>query len=1125
MQPLEQPPELSAAERRRQNQQIVSRGSRISKSKKTALHHHHQLHEDPPIMMMSSMSGDSDSMTRLPGEPASPSQRLLLINEERAQQLQAVASLGRVKQKANKRNSSTKGGMSSKITKAFFPRKSSSHANFSKMDNDSFSDPKGSNFFKRSAKSPFNAVEPGNATNIRSADSGQLGSEPSFDNASTYSAPPEVPLQEPPNVRVLVQQQRQQSRTPPPRLPAKNTAGYVNISTDSSAVSDLGGSMQSKSAPPQSRYHLQQAAPAAPPAVLKAPSMSSTISVSSLNYSESQGASSYEQHNAAHNTHYNSVNHSAHSGLMGVKLASDSEDDAPLRTAVSLNTSISDLVQERALIQQQLLQERQLDQQEVNTSSPSPQAPAAAKIPILKPPPSILKVSRRMEATSANNNSHDEVSTAVSSTFSKTVLAGITNDPTATMEANNAVLKEHQERLLLQGGDFLDESHDDHASLTAQPELAIKLLHRLEAAQADDQLMMDHHHQDPPLQMSNSVSFGSSTIATLRSTSMTRNSSLARKASSASSTIATSQSYIPNNNNPYAGLTISEGIDLPLTEQTSHSMSAATELLLEVEEEVKADAVVPETVQDEEDDLVVVIVEDDQTRAKSLDEQSGAKSLCYLYSQDKEFENSILSPSTTHVSVMHQSHQTIPEAATPSHRYRSDAIDAFLEEAQHKINTSCSKDHCVQVMEAAATGVLDGGGVEEDDIDGVAVAPCSKPSLEDEAVDTGIRNEDDGKTMVSDDFLNMVTSGCTGVPDVAAKEAMKEKLVALEAGWSGFQTKFQERLQSMEDSWQGWNLNSLLRFPSPTKAAAKDKASAKEETESEATATMDDVEKTMDYAEKTQELPNTKAVAEATEANTPTTVGSTTVQTTPPTMSTLKMQSSTQPGMDKDKKHALDQLIPKNVFPDILPEVELINQPDSSVVGVMKNPSMMDVADVDEEVVLGVVRELEKTRIRSSSCNKRYEDEEALMMSNKAYDQDVGMERIEIGTTDRDVPLSLKHTLADISIIGDSGNPNTSGGSSCSRPLSQRPALDSSRDDSEGGKILLDAAEWDPVNSSAEVEEEEVPESTHATVHEAPRGRRASEKEKSSKPGGFVFFKRKRSKKKLQSPKSVLAEF
>ena len=340
------------------------------------------------------------------------------------------------------------------------------------------------------------------------------------------------------------------------------------------------------------------------------------------------------------------------------------------------------------------------------------------------------------------------------------------------------------------------------------------------------------------------------------------------------------------------------------------------------------------------------------------------------------------------------------------------------------------------------------------------------------------QQEDEEKTIVSDEFLSMMTSGCTGVPNPAAKEAMREKLVALEAGWSGFRSQFNEKIQSPEESWQGWNLNSLLNFNSPSKAEGQ-----------VATETKDECK------EATDPLP----------AVTPTTMGSTTtVLTTPPTRSTVKANNHIHP-----------QMTPKAMFPEdpALPEVELI-QAEDSIVGLIKSPVSMD---AEEEVVLGVVRELERARRQTPRKDKTVDASHELI------------EKIVIGSTEHDVPLSLKNTLADISMIADgnnnSGNGNTSASSCSSRPSKQ--ILDYSREDSEGGKVILDAAEWDPVDSSEAGEE--VGEEVFAPVEVVSELPTTTEPQPGqqlpNKSSGFGFFKRKsRGKKKSQSPKSVLME-
>lgn len=125
MQPLQAAPEISRAERRRKNQQIVSKGTR---QKAKVLSSGLSVNEEePPLLMMSSMSGDADSVVG--GEFSSPSKRLL--QEEGRKHFKIVG--GRAKRQSKNKAPSSKVGMSSKITRALFRQRSSSHGTFSKM--------------------------------------------------------------------------------------------------------------------------------------------------------------------------------------------------------------------------------------------------------------------------------------------------------------------------------------------------------------------------------------------------------------------------------------------------------------------------------------------------------------------------------------------------------------------------------------------------------------------------------------------------------------------------------------------------------------------------------------------------------------------------------------------------------------------------------------------------------------------------------------------------------------------------------------------------------------------------------------------------------------------------------
>lgn len=130
MQPLTSSPELTAEERRRRNQQIVSKArNKLAKARSVT---RPSGEEEPPLLMMSSLSGEGDSPSMVGSAPSSPSKRLLLANEKH----NGVTHHSTNRGKKHSRRASASGrtnGMSSKITKALFRERRSSQGYFSKM--------------------------------------------------------------------------------------------------------------------------------------------------------------------------------------------------------------------------------------------------------------------------------------------------------------------------------------------------------------------------------------------------------------------------------------------------------------------------------------------------------------------------------------------------------------------------------------------------------------------------------------------------------------------------------------------------------------------------------------------------------------------------------------------------------------------------------------------------------------------------------------------------------------------------------------------------------------------------------------------------------------------------------
>jgi hypothetical protein len=144
--------------------------------------------------------------------------------------------------------------------------------------------------------------------------------------------------------------------------------------------------------------------------------------------------------------------------------------------------------------------------------------------------------------------------------------------------------------------------------------------------------------------------------------------------------------------------------------------------------------------------------------------------------------------------------------------------------------------------------------------------------------------------------------------------------------------------------------------------------------------------------------------------------------------------------------------------------------------------------------------------------------------------------KIMIGSTEQDVPVSLRNSLAEISMIAESRTNASHNSSSSPSSRSRRPKsyLDSSREDSEGGQVMQDAVDWDPVNST----DDESVYGQHAAKAALVRAERnplppfANPTNSASKRlgSGFFFRRRKSSgsgkkKKNMQSsPTSVMAE-
>lgn len=932
--------------------------------------------------------------------------------------------------------------------------------------------------FRRSAKSPFLPVELASKKNTHLAlDFGAIATVPSdevhpqlsFDNNSTTTVE-EEPFDSPKNRRNTkalqqqekqAQQQQQKNRnksTPSPTLSLNGAANananfkkktplattkappqpqhppkmeiikgpYIEVDRsspgphnrhdDSTLTASDAGSLKSAAVPPPPP-------PANPSQKTKAPSVSSAT-VSSLNYSVSSVSAEPRKEATPPLFATPVTNNSAH-----VETQSIIED---------LDSSMSQLGQERLL--------DRLDQAaSVSTtagaspasssktdpsagttksaspatiSPPSPSKVAATKNTIhntsngklvpLKPPPSLPPKPPRSKSSSLNNSRDSQQSSL-------------------SPQEEARILKQYEERLL-QGGDFLNESGSTATSGTSG-DLAMKLLSRLEAANADPQFLSDHHDQDPPLVMT--ASFGSAAGMHAAAPPVARRRS--NDIGGGDSGIVNQQQRRPSNSsssnasNPYAGFMA--GGDA--SKDRSHGRSAGS--TYQKKTSTLHDGGSKNNIHEDEDSKM-----------------SGPK-INYLYSQDNEFENSILSPASVYSNSragstvgdsqhnhskkrneqQHRAQKHEHHPRSPKNLYRSDAINAFLERADCMAPESQTTGSPARVRRNASPGTTPSlaAGEYDDDEDS---SPVEEP-----------------RKIVSDEFLNIVTSGCTGVPNPATKEAIAEKLVALEAGWSGFRTQVSGKMHDLEESWQNWNLNSLLKFPSP-----KGKGNT--------------------GADPDEEGARENAMTTVTVAA----MGSTTVLTTPPSMSAAKKQH-----MARARKTRGGGITPMNMFPE--EEEDLAAQAVEMTLNGMTSVPKEHLNTSQDQVTMGVLKEL-----RSARYGKDGVVAEA--------------EKIAMGSEEHDVPLSLKNTLADISLIEDSEGEAAGHGTNHNKNQHHAPCLDASREDSEGGKIILDATEWDPVEASDT--------DIHVDLSTDP-----------IKQGGF-FYKHKGKGKVLRSPTSVLVE-
>jgi hypothetical protein len=592
------------------------------------------------------------------------------------------------------------------------------------------------------------------------------------------------------------------------------------------------------------------------------------------------------------------------------------------------------------------------------------------------------------------------------------------------------ILKQHEQRLL-QGGDFLNESGSATVVSSDDTDLAMKLLDRLEAANKDEELMEQHHSEDPPI--------------ALAVTSFTSSARIDPRAANSASSNSSSSAAIPQSCHSSSSATRSSGPYAACNTESDKSKSGSSSMqpaqaapppsASSLFSNLEGQAEYKETEYDEAAEVLT-----DQESEHENDQRT--PKINYLYSQDKEFENSILSPSASEYSqntkLMNNTHGSSRASFAAQARYRSDAINDFLEQGP------CPKD-CTRPEPPVTTA-------QTHDIVGplVQAIPHARGHFVDAEADKAGADADDydptteastGPQIVSDEFLNMMTAGCTGI---GGRQAISEKLVALEAGWSGFTSSVNEQMQQLEESWRTWNLDSLLKFSSPVKRAPHDN----------------------EGASHGYDIVSSNS---ATAMNTSTALGSTSVMTTPPsTAATSKWRQQTNaPAAAADASAVFAVECESDVLNAATALEEQceqerqdrqISSENCGGVGEFKEKTPSE----EDEVVKAVAWELGRSRSRGSRVSKdKDETNKFCMYPGASSGAGAGTEKkIAI---EHEIPLSLQKTLADISMIEDPGNShnNTSTESS---PRKRR--LETSREDSEGGKVVLDAAEWDPVEPS-----------------------------------------------------------
>jgi hypothetical protein len=734
------------------------------------------------------------------------------------------------------------------------------------------------------------------------------------------------------------------------------------------------------------------------------------------------------------------------------------------------------------------------------------------------------------------------------------------NGVTCTMAKTSENLKQFGERVLegIQGGEFLSESYDEYndvTSATSKADLPRKLLERLEAATADDDenFMADHHDQDPPLQMARTTSFESSTIASAAtsvasfrknrvgsnaSTSLRSHSSATRKSASCSLSGASRSTTVVTN------LSKRDSACKTHDNVSAFIMSAAEDwestdiqnLLSSDKNQVQRDRTTNSGTRGaaltslvDEADVEYQIIERASNQSPGFDEQKAHEEadqlvkLMYLYSQDKEFENSILTSSSPAPGFAGENGRARTSCQSPRLLYRSEAIDSFWDQANcpQNINYFDTNDHkaCTnqKICPSLASSFTQ---AKNDDLSADAYA--------------GYDDDDaDAASIVSEKLLNLVTSGCTGVTNPAAKEAMAERLVALEAGWSGFRTQVNERIQYLEESWRSWNLDSLLKCPPAAKSTRTGTTSFDEDAPETVNKPVEgELEK--DDLLETGPLPND----EPTDfVMTPTTSGSSTLLTAPPGMST----SQKLPSLSRHHLAVTTETMAVTPEQAIIPE-DLVGQRRETLVE--KKDATTGVTDLTpkaQKMQLPSIMTVEEKQpsARNGHSSALEQQPAAPLLGNNfpsaANNKSVEL-KIMIGSTEQDVPVSLRNSLAEISMIAESRTNASHNSSSSPSSRSRRPKsyLDSSREDSEGGQVMQDAVDWDPVNST----DDESVYGQHAAKAALVRAERnplppfANPTNSASKRlgSGFFFRRRKSSgsgkkKKNMQSsPTSVMAE-